>query len=311
MLARLLIIAGLTEFCFYMFLGCRLATGLSVSVLYCLPFAAMMGLLVRASICGLLFSVAHINRAIPPENFRLGVRGWLWLLATEYLALLALYTFLHPLERLFRNRGPETGGNPVKPPILLVHGFFCNSGFWWGIRRFLRRLGYSDVHTINLEPIFGGIPCFAEQVQQRVNEILGESGASRVILLCHSMGGLVARSYVQRLDGAQRVAKIITLGSPHQGTAHARLSFGTNNRQMRRMNSWLAALNAEAPEPVPVVSVFSYHDELVAPQDSAVLSCAENVALAGVGHLAMAFDARVREKIRAALSDLPQEGSQE
>ncbi|MBX0329052.1 alpha/beta hydrolase, partial [Oscillochloris sp. ZM17-4] len=53
------------------------------------------------------------------------------------------------------------------------------------------------------------------------------SGQPKVILICHSMGGLVARSYIQSQSYAGDVAQLITVGTPHRGSAQAYYSWGS------------------------------------------------------------------------------------
>jgi hypothetical protein len=61
------------------------------------------------------------------------------------------------------------------------------------------------------------------------------------------------------------------------------------------------------PSPAPIVSIWSRHDSMVAPQASSVLACAENVAFFGVGHNALLADQRVIERVAsAAASTRPQ-----
>jgi triacylglycerol esterase/lipase EstA (alpha/beta hydrolase family) len=108
------------------------------------------------------------------------------------------------------------------------------------------------------------------------------------------MGGLVARAYL-RQRGPVRIERIITIGTPHHGSLFARGLTGRCLAQMRPGNAWLAELNREEANPpsVPITSIWSRHDSLVAPQASAELACAENVALVGVGHNALLNDPRV------------------
>ncbi|MFG2296641.1 hypothetical protein [Streptomyces sp. NPDC048603] len=44
---------------------------------------------------------------------------------------------------------------------------------------------------------------------------------ARVVLVCHSLGGLVARHYVERLGGHEVTRRVITLGTPHRGSLDA------------------------------------------------------------------------------------------
>ncbi|HEX4944527.1 MAG TPA: alpha/beta fold hydrolase, partial [Usitatibacteraceae bacterium] len=130
-------------------------------------------------------------------------------------------------------------------------------------------------------------------------EVTQATGQGRAILVCHSMGGLAARAYL-RAHGADRVAGIVTLGSPHHGTVLAVLGAGRNARQMRIGSDFLRDLERSEGEGGPgcaAVSVYTVHDNLVAPQDSSRLAWARNVSLHGVGHLAMLLDARVHQAV--------------
>jgi len=44
---------------------------------------------------------------------------------------------------------------------------------------------------------------------------------ARVVFVCHSMGGLVARWYIERCGGKDITRKLITLGTPYRGAARA------------------------------------------------------------------------------------------
>jgi hypothetical protein len=72
---------------------------------------------------------------------------------------------------------------------------------------------------------------------------------------------------------------------------------------MRPMSTWLRGLAAseEHELPVPVVSIYGCHDNFVAPQDSGVLAGAENVPLAGIGHLSLLLSRRVAALVDAEL----------
>ncbi|MFT4393818.1 esterase/lipase family protein [Gordonia lacunae] len=48
-----------------------------------------------------------------------------------------------------------------------------------------------------------------------------ERADSKAVLLCHSMGGLIARWYVSVLGGYEVVSKVITLGTPYRGSPKA------------------------------------------------------------------------------------------
>ena len=149
---------------------------------------------------------------------------------TDFLAILALYAAIEPFERWWMGRD-AIGRLPAgRVPVLFVHAYLSNRGQWWWLRRGLRRCGVA-VATINLEPPLQSIDRFAEQLGQRIEAVLAETGAKRLVLVGHSMGGLVARAYVQR-DGLGRVAELITIGTPHHGSWFAFVARGQCAREM-------------------------------------------------------------------------------
>jgi pimeloyl-ACP methyl ester carboxylesterase len=103
------------------------------------------------------------------------------------------------------------------------------------------------------------------------------------------------------------VGRLVTIGAPFRGSVHARLMFGTSLSQLRPGNRWLCELAPRAPAGgPPVVSIWSWHDSMVAPQTSAQLHGARNVELTGIGHNALLRDpqvlACVLDEYRAALA---------
>jgi triacylglycerol esterase/lipase EstA (alpha/beta hydrolase family) len=180
-------------------------------------------------------------------------------------------------------------------PVILVHGYFSNRGTLCGLARALERAGAGPVFVPTLPAIVAPIETFAAQLERAIDEVAGASGQGRAILVCHSMGGLAARVYL-RARGAAKVAGIVTLGSPHHGSALAAIGAGENARQMRPGSGFLRGLEeseSAAPPACPALSLYTVHDNLVSPQASSHLPWARNVRIAGVGHLAMLLDARV------------------
>jgi hypothetical protein len=116
----------------------------------------------------------------------------------------------------------------------------------------------------------------------------------------------VARAYLQRFGERGRVAKVVTLASPHHGSELARLAIGTDGEQLRPGNAWLTRLNQGEREDarVPLVSMFSWHDNFVAPQDSSMLANATNVALSGMGHFSLLFSSAVAQRVHDEIAAL-------
>lgn len=106
-------------------------------------------------------------------------------------------------------------------PIVLVHGFFLNVhagpiDYWWRIPEALRAAG-EQVFLSSQEPLRPPVDR-ARQLATAVDEALRVSGAAKVNLICHSLGGLDARVLVSALGYGDRVASITTVGTPHRGS---------------------------------------------------------------------------------------------
>jgi triacylglycerol esterase/lipase EstA (alpha/beta hydrolase family) len=152
-----------------------------------------------------------------------------------------------------------------------------------------------NVATVNLEPVFGAVEHYAEVVDHAVERLRRATGAGRITLVCHSMGGLAARTYL-RTRGHHSVQRVVTIDTPHHGTVFATLGHGPNARQMRNACDFVRQL-AQEDEPVEFVCFASQHDNLIVPRDNQVLGCAEAVWFEKVGHLAMTANGDVLKKL--------------
>jgi pimeloyl-ACP methyl ester carboxylesterase len=247
-------------------------------------------------VTALWFVLAWIYRSPRPRDAQIGVAQTIRLFVEEWITLCGSALRMGIGWWFMREPSP----NPAAAPVLLVHGVLCNAGVWLGMRGALRRQGLGPSYTISLGPPLTSIDVFAEELAQRVDRILADTGAHRVTLIGHSMGGLVSRAYL-RAHGADRVAMLVTIGSPHHGSVHAHLFPGRSLAEMRPGSDWLRDLNA-APQPrLPIVSIWSWHDSMVAPQTSSRLPGARDIALHGIGHNALLRNREVLRHVCDAL----------
>jgi len=254
-----------------------------------LLYAAIIALLVAA-----YFALAWIFRSPRPPQARIGAAAILRLVWYEYWTLAgAPFRML-----LYRQLVPDPAPRPAPLPVLLVHGVLCNAGVWAKLTRWLRAEGIGPVYALSYGPPLASIELFAEQLAQCIEAIHAATGAPQVVLVTHSMGGLVALAYLRRHEGA-RIRRWIAIGAPFEGSVHACCMVGTSLSQMRPGNAWLADLDPRAPaDGPPVVSVWSWHDSMVAPQTSSILPGARNEALVGIGHNALLRDPAVFAIVR-------------
>jgi triacylglycerol lipase len=248
--------------------------------------AAVLGL--RAGIVAVTWAFA---RAYPSPARRLAAAEAVRMLAGEYGAFLLIFVVILPFERLWMGRDRL---RPCPRPLLLVHGYSCSRGVWWLARRRLEAAGHT-VATVSLAPPYTSIGKLVPQLGERIEKVCQVTGADRVVLVAHSMGGLVCRSYLAR-HGSDRVERLITIASPHSGSELARIGVGKNAREMEPGSRWLKDLG-QAGLPVPAVAIRTAHDNFVMPQDNQRLPGAIDVALEGIGHLAVLFSRRTTTEL--------------
>lgn len=269
----------------------RLGIGWSSALAAVLAFALLMRC---AAVAGTFVVAAALSRAddrTPPST-----AGRLRLVATEIVWTALTYSVLMPFPRAFGRPDSRLSATTGMVPVLLVHGYLCNGGIWVHMRRFLEFNGVST-YTHDLEPVYAGIDDYAEGLAARIEDICSRTGAQRLVIVGHSMGGLAARACLRR-RGTDRVAKLITLGTPHRGTRTAPMGLGPNARQMEPGSAWLESLaRAESlAAPVPITSIYSSDDNVIVPQDSSVLEQARNIRLSGIGHVSLPFS-RIAQEI--------------
>jgi pimeloyl-ACP methyl ester carboxylesterase len=251
------------------------------------------------------FTLAWLFRARRPRDARIGPGATLRLVWLEYWTLGGA-----PFRMLFyRSLVRQPKARPAPLPVLLLHGVLCNAGVWAHMAPRLKAAGIGPVYALSYGPPLSSIELFAEQMNARIERIRRVTGASQLVVVTHSMGGLVALAYIRRYGGA-RIRRLVTIGGPFKGSVHARGFFGTSLAQLRPNNAWLRALDPRAPaDGPPVTSIWSWHDSMVAPQTSSILAGARNEALVGIGHNALLRDpavlALVEREYREAAAETP------
>lgn len=196
------------------------------------------------------------------------------------------------------------GAPAARAGVVLVHGYLCNRAFWQPWQRMLQARGIACI-AVTLEPAWGPLDDCVPGLDAAVRRMTEATGRPPV-LIGHSMGGLVIRAWL-RSRGAvvgegvsdavagQRLqslaARIITLGTPHQGTWIARFSHTVNGRQMRLDSDWLRQLAAHEPRALAsrMSCWYSNCDNMVFPAIVATYPGADNRLVVDLAHVQMAF----------------------
>jgi len=292
------------------------ALGIALAVIHRLNGAIWQGALAGIGAVLLVRLVININNFLlsarvaspTPASMRLGPGARVRLLAEEFASSMLVSSWHMPRARPQLRIYPDS---PL-PPVLLVHGYACNGGYWTQLIKLLDAARISHA-TLDLAPLTGDIDGYAAQIEARVETLCRQAGARQVAIVGHSMGGLAARAWM-RAFGSARLARLITLGTPHHGTCLAAFGIGQNARQMGRLGragpacDWLRALAAheDGATRARITSIYSHHDNIVAPQCTSELEGARNLALGGVGHVALGSNRRVLATVMAELDRLRQ-----
>ncbi|MDH6465520.1 triacylglycerol lipase [Micromonospora sp. A200] len=186
-------------------------------------------------------------------------------------------------------------------PILFVHGWNSSASTWntmisrfqadgWPSSR-LRAFSYNTSQSNATT---------AQQVGQEVDKLLASTGATKVDIVTHSMGGLSSRYYLKNLGGGGKVDRWVSLGGPNHGTSSANACYSTACTEMRIGSTFLANLNSVDETPgVPAYGTWrSNCDGVINPVDSTVLAGARNTLAGCVAHNSLQSNATIYGQVR-------------
>jgi triacylglycerol lipase len=188
-------------------------------------------------------------------------------------------------------------------PVLLVHGFGGAKSSWSLVAQALSARGLT-VDAMSYAPLGHSVEHLADELVTEVEKLLARTGAPKVHLVGHSLGGVIVAQAISdpRLHG--RVDTVITLGSPFGGSPWAGVLPVVEMVRALRPGSPLLRRLASTPLPDGVrwLSVTAALD-IIVPGLRSVPSYAqvETITVNGVGHLGMLLSRRVIGCIAAAL----------
>jgi pimeloyl-ACP methyl ester carboxylesterase len=313
MVARLLRLIQITQWTSTLLLAGWLIGWQDWPLAATLAAALILPLWLHAQIIALDFLLAHWAGSPTPPAWQRGPAGLLKIYLRELGDSIRVFQWAQawranrglPGENLtagIKNQKSADSAISAGPiPVVLVHGYLCNRQIWYPMAYWLASRGHL-LQAVELEPVFSSIDDYATVIDRAVRELQQRSGHERVALVCHSMGGLAARAYLRACPDAP-IERIVTLGTPHRGTIHARFASGINGMQMRPDSDWLRTLAAQEDEAFGrrFSVILSHHDNIVAPQSNQTLPGARIIELGGLGHVSLVLDQAVWQLVAAEL----------
>lgn len=223
---------------------------------------------------------------------------WIWVLIKEsfILAMVFLTGFLSNFRIEWRNKTEE-----IKTPILLVHGYLNFSSIWLYFGKRLFKSTGRSIYTINLGNPFHSIEDYAKKLQKKALEIEKIEKTEKLILVAHSMGGVVSLFYALHLAKKGSIQKLITLGSPLRGTKLARIGIGKCISQINIGSKFLKELleSFEKDTELSMFHVATKKDGIVIPYTSCFLDKrpSHHYLLDNIGHVQMTFSNKIIKKV--------------
>ena len=162
------------------------------------------------------------------------------------------YYLLWPLKfrRMYKNIAATTENSTTLPSapdtmIVLVHGYGRAQTDWLWFQHQLAKSISAPICAFNLSPTMGSMQEIATILQTKLKSLQTETKCKKMILVGHSMGGLVCSYLSEFLDDDNYIEKVILIGSPLHGTKLALLGYGINSRQMEPDAKFLTSLLAK------------------------------------------------------------------
>ena len=150
--------------------------------------------------------------------------------------------------------------------IVCIHGLYHNRRAWFFYRRWLRKAGFSTIYTWSY-PSFGrDFQSLSKNLTRDLRQLAQFQPEHKMVLIGHSLGGLLIKSALKHTDLAERIELVVSLATPHQGSLLAGLALGGLGRSLKFGTICIRSLSTPDPQPGPVkVNIHAPLDNMVAP----------------------------------------------
>ncbi len=188
------------------------------------------------------------------------------------------------------------------PRVLLLHGYAGHPRSHGFLRRHLRDAGFATA-SLDLRD-HGSVQAMGDALRDWLRDHVDPDDPIAVV--AHSLGGVVTRFAIHAEDVRSRVRRIVTLGSPHEGTRIAEIVESEKASQMERDAELTAALEEQEPwhdDLPPLVCLWSRADLLMVPPEAAIADGAAARELPRVTHPGYMLRPRVWRAVVDALRD--------
>jgi len=199
---------------------------------------------------------------------------------------------------------PLTPAKAATPdPVVFVHGWAGADWNWDVMKADFERNGWPSnrLFAWNYDWTQSNVTT-ANKLAAFIDQVRAQTGAAKVDIVSHSMGGLSSRYYLKFLGGTAFVDDWVSIGGPNHGTNASYLCdlALVSCDEMNYNSAFLTQLNAgdETPGAVNYGTFWSSCDEIINPDDSVKLVGAVNTNVGCIGHLSLLISGSVSQKVR-------------
>jgi triacylglycerol lipase len=193
------------------------------------------------------------------------------------------------------------------PPIILVHGLYHNVSAWTLYRRRLKAAGFTNIYVMGYSSWNQTFDQLLKNLGQLLAEVRERFPDQPPILIGHSLGGLLSRALVQSVESSAKIAGVITLGTPHQGSKMAALGLGRLAKSLIYRGPLIEEVEkGETRDDLPCVALYSPIDNMVLPNHALQTTSAGWVhqETPPISHVAMLYHRQTADLVIAYLKSM-------
>ncbi|MCG7337760.1 triacylglycerol lipase [Staphylococcus sp. ACRSN] len=174
---------------------------------------------------------------------------------------------------------------PTHNPVVFVHGIGGSASNFYGIKNYLASQGWdrNQFYSVEFYNKQGSNSTNGPQLKRYIDRVLQQTGAKKVDIVAHSMGGANTMYFIKNLGGETKVSNVVTLAGANGLTTNQAINGpGEDNK-------------------IKYTSIYSLSDGVVATTLS-YLNGGKNIRLPGITHLQFLYNNQVNQYIKDGLN---------